>query len=201
MISLQHRSAETEEKILSYIKERWNDEGAAPTMREIESALGIPKVTVCRYINAMKADGRLEADRNGSIADPSANEPTRLAPVLGSVSCGPLKLAQETHDRYVRLPVSLFGGGELFILEADGYSMKDIGIMPGDFVVVRKQSSVDDGEVAVVIAGEDATLKRVYRDYENKRIRLHPENETMEDMYVESCIILGKAVKVIKNVI
>ena len=77
--------------------------------------------------------------------------------------------------------------------------MIDAGIDDGDLVVIRQQSSADDGQIVVALIDDEATLKRYYRDDRNQRIRLHPENETMEDIFVDNCLIQGIAVKVIKD--
>lgn len=77
--------------------------------------------------------------------------------------------------------------------------MIDAGIDDGDLVVIRQQSSADDGQIVVALIDDEATLKRYYRDDRNQRIRLHPENETMEDIFVYNCLIQGIAVKVIKD--
>jgi len=123
------------------------------------------------------------------------------AAVLGSVSCGVPRFAEENIEEYVSLPEALFGRGEFFILKAKGDSMIDAGIDDGDLVVIRQQSSAEDGQIVVALIDDEATLKRFYRDDKNKRVRLHPENEAMEDIFVDDCIIQGIAVKVIKDLL
>jgi len=123
------------------------------------------------------------------------------AAVLGSVSCGVPRFAEENIEEYVSLPEALFGRGEFFILKAKGDSMIDAGIDDGDLVVIKQQSSAEDGQIVVALMDDEATLKRFYRDEKNKRIRLHPENESMEDIFVDDCMIQGIAVKVIKDLL
>lgn len=77
--------------------------------------------------------------------------------------------------------------------------MIEAGIEDGDLVVIRKQSYANDGDIIVALVEEEATLKRLYRDEENGRIILHPENKDMSDIVVDNCIIQGIAVKVIKD--
>ena len=79
--------------------------------------------------------------------------------------------------------------------------MIDAGIDDGDLVVIKQQSSAEDGQIVVALMDDEATLKRFYRDEKNKRIRLHPENESMEDIFVDDCMIQGIAVKVIKDLL
>lgn len=76
--------------------------------------------------------------------------------------------------------------------------MIEAGIDPGDLVVIRKQETAENGQIAVVLVDDEATLKRFY--IEDNRVRLHPENSEMKDIYVDHCIIQGVAVKVIKDI-
>ena len=121
-------------------------------------------------------------------------------PILGAVSCGVPKFAEENIDEYVRLPVSIFGKGDYFLLRADGDSMIDAGIETGDLVLIRQQDTAEPGQIVVALMEDEATLKRYFPEPKKHRIRLHPENPRMEDIYVESCVIQGVAVKVIKDV-
>lgn len=113
------------------------------------------------------------------------------------ISCGLPNIAEEHIEEYVSLPESMFGSGEFYILRARGESMIEAGIDPGDLVVIRKQETAENGQIAVALVDEEATLKRFY--VEDNRVRLHPENSEMEDFYVDHCIIQGVAVKVIKD--
>ena len=119
--------------------------------------------------------------------------------ILGAVSCGVPTLEEEYAEEYVSLPVSMFGNGTFFLLRANGESMIDAGISPGDLVLVRKQSEAMDGDIVVALVGNENTLKRYFVDKENQKIRLHPENKTMKDIIVSDCEIQGVAVKVIKD--
>ena len=81
------------------------------------------------------------------------------AAVLGSVSCGVPRFAEENIEEYVSLPEALFGRGEFFILKAKGDSMIDAGIDDGDLVVIKQQSSAEDGQIVVALMDDEATLK------------------------------------------
>ena len=78
--------------------------------------------------------------------------------------------------------------------------MIEIGVNDGDLVLVWQQSSANEGQVVVALTEDGATLKRFYPEPENHRIRLHPENRSMEDYYVDDCEIQGIAVKVLKDI-
>ena len=99
----------------------------------------------------------------------------------------------------MRLPVALFGRGQFFILRANGASMIEADINDGDLVLIRQQNYADEGQIVVALMDDEATLKRYYPEPENQRIRLHPENSQMDDIYVSDCIIQGVAVKVLKD--
>ena len=120
-------------------------------------------------------------------------------PVLGTIACGIPKFAEENIEDYVRLPVALFGKGNFFILRAYGDSMIEAGIDNGDLVLIRQQNYADEGQIVVALMEDEATLKRFYPEPKKHRIRLHPENSRMDDIYVDNCEIQGVAVKVLKD--
>lgn len=99
----------------------------------------------------------------------------------------------------MRLPVALFGRGQFFILRASGDSMIGVGINDGDLVLIRQQDSACEGQIVIALMDDEATLKRYYPEPEKNRVRLHPENEKLEDIFVKDCIIQGVAVRVIKD--
>ena len=188
----------------TFINEQIELNGVSPSVAEIAAAVGRSKATVSRYLAYMREHDMIDAGTgHRSIITKEAKlerQQTVRVPVLGSVSCGIPKLAVENIEEYVRLPISLFGKGDFFLLRANGDSMIDAGIDHGNLVLIRQQSTAEPGQIVVALIGdEEATLKRFYPDYENGIFRLHPENPTMEDIIVDNCIIQGVAVKVIKD--
>lgn len=119
--------------------------------------------------------------------------------LLGCVSCGVPKFAEENIEEYVRLPIALFGRGQFFILRANGDSMIEANIDHGDLVLIRQQNYADEGQIVVALMDDEATLKRYYPEPENRRVRLHPENKQMDDIFVDNCVIQGVAVNVLKD--
>ena len=101
----------------------------------------------------------------------------------------------------MRLPIALFGQGDFYILRANGDSMIDANINHGDLVVVRQQDYAEEGQIVVALIEDEATLKRYYPEPERQRVRLHPENPKLQDIYVDDCSIQGVAVKVLKDLI
>lgn len=176
----------------------------SPSTREIAAGTGRAVSTVHKYLSKMREDGVLDYSGHRNITTRkkriSSTESVRV-PILGQVSCGLPKFAEENIEEYVQLPVSLFGHGPFFLLRASGDSMIEADIDDGDMVLVRQQDFAQAGQIVVALIGEEATLKRYYPEPEHNRIRLHPENQRMEDIYVPSCSIQGIAMKVLKDLI
>ena len=147
----------------------------------------------------MREDGIVDFSGHRSITLTKTKAPAVRVPVLGRVACGIPKFAEENVEEYVRLPVSLFGEGNFFLLRADGDSMTGAGIEDGDLVLIRRQDTAEKGQIVVALTEDEATLKRFYPEPKKHRVRLHPENAKMDDIYVENCEIQGVAVSVIKN--
>ena len=173
--------------------------GISPTMQEVADGVGVSKATVHRYITQLVEDGVIEFSGWRTMASTKTKVEANSVPVLGEIACGIPKFAEENIEEYVRLPVALFGRGKFFILRAYGDSMVEAGIEDGDMVLIRQQNTAQEGQIVVALMEDEATLKRFYPEPENNRVRLHPENSHMQDIYVDSCEIQGVAVKVIKD--
>jgi len=127
------------------------------------------------------------------------DEETTSVNLLGSIACGPFNFGEENILETYQFPRSFTGEGVFFLLRTFGESMIDAGIEPGDLIMIRQQNTARPGEIVVVSVGDETTLKRFYPEPEKGRIRLHPENDNMKDIYVRDCLIQGVAVKVIKD--
>ncbi len=183
-----------------YINKYADANGISPSVREIAAGVGLSKSTVSKYLNCMKQRDMLSMDGCRSVATRQMQSDASgyfRAPVLGAVSCGIPKLAEENIEEYVKLPTALFGHGEFFILRAKGDSMINAGIDDGDLVVVRKQPTAMYNQIVVALVDDEATLKR-FRP-QSDCVYLHPENPNYDDIIVDSCIIQGVAVKVLKD--
>lgn len=199
---MRTKNPENFKMIEEFINNYTEKNGVSPTVREIHAGTGLAVGTVSRYLSFMRENGMLDYSGCRNITTREAmitrNESTKV-PVLGAVSCGVPKFAEENIEEFVRLPNALFGKGEFFILRANGDSMIEANIEHGDLVVVRKQNYAEEGQIVVALMEEEATLKRYYPEPEKRRVRLHPENSSMQDIIVRDCIIQGVAVKVIKD--
>jgi repressor LexA len=119
-------------------------------------------------------------------------------PVVGQVAAGQPVLAEENIEEYVQVPDQAGGGDGEFVLRITGESMKDAGILDGDHVVVRRQDTAANGDIVVALVGEDATVKRFFK--ESDHVRLQPENSAMEPIRTPDATVLGKVVGVLRRV-
>lgn len=185
--------------IEKFVSDYTDSNGISPTMQEVADGVGSSKATVQRYIAQLCDDGILDYSGYRTMTSTKTKAAAIRVPVLGTIACGIPKFAEENIEEYVRLPVALFGKGNFFILRAYGDSMIEAGIDNGDLVLIRQQNYADEGQIVVALMEDEATLKRFYPEPKKHRIRLHPENSRMDDIYVDNCKIQGVAVKVLKD--
>lgn len=185
--------------IEKFVSDYTDSNGISPTMQEVADGVGSSKATVQRYIAQLCEDGILGYSGYRTMTSTKTKAAAIRVPVLGTIACGIPKFAEENIEEYVRLPVALFGKGNFFILRAYGDSMIEAGIDNGDLVLIRQQNYADEGQIVVALMEDEATLKRFYPEPKKHRIRLHPENSRMDDIYVDNCEIQGVAVKVLKD--
>ena len=200
---MRRRNVELMNRIIEFAEQYYLENSSSPSVRTIADRFGIGVSTAYRYLLEMDERGLITYDgkriSNDRIEKLNSNSGVIRAAVVGSIACGIPNLAEENVEEYVSLPRSMFGDGEFFILRANGESMIDAGIETGDLVVIRKQACAEDGQIVVALVEDEATLKRLYRD--KGKVRLHPENRSMDDIIVDDCIIQGVAVKVIKDLL
>lgn len=199
---MRSKNAELFPLIEDFVNQYRDKHDTSPSVQEIADHIGVSKPTASRYLSYMRENGMLDYGGYRNIATRETKRTkteTVKVPVLGSVSCGVPKYAEENIEEYVRLPVALFGRGEFFILRANGDSMIEANIDDGDLVLIRKQNYADEGQIVVALMEDEATLKRFYPEPQKRRVRLHPENSRLKDIYVRDCIIQGVAVKVLKD--
>jgi repressor LexA len=197
-----------QQEIFDFIKRYSAKYGYPPTVRDIGKAVGLTSSsTVHAHLSNLEKLGLLRRDpskpRALELLDKAVDavkdvvRPNGL-PIVGHVAAGSPILAEENIEDYVDVP-SLAGGdtGE-YVLRVRGESMRDVGIMDGDHVVVMPQDAALDGDIVVALVGEEATVKRFFR--EDDHIRLQPENETMEPIRSKDVRVLGKVVGVFRSV-
>ena len=192
---------DTQQRILHYIEEYVEVNGYAPSVREIGQAVDLRSTsTVHGHLSRLEKKGllRREAMKPRTIDLQREEKPAlKRLPVLGKVAAGSPILAEETAGEFMSLPEEIIGRGDHFMLEIRGESMITAGIMNGDFVVVKKQETANNGEIVIAEIDGDATCKRFFK--EDNHFRLQPENPTMSPIIVDDVTILGKVTAVIRS--
>lgn len=190
------KAAKNCEKILQIIRDFIKKEGYSPTARDIMRKSKLKSVSsVHAYIVELEKQGYITKANNKSRSIQLSGkyaEPSRIdLPLIGKVAAGSPILAEENIVENLSLPKDLAQKGS-FVLKVEGNSMINAGIYDGDKVVVKQQKTVENGEIAVVMIDDEATIKRFYKD--KTKIRLHPENNRMKDIIVDDCQVCGKVI-------
>ena len=200
---MRTKSIELKDKIVEVIDIEYSKSNRVPTMNEIANILNISKGSVSNYIAEMSKKGLVQnyGGSRGIMTKTMMKLKSSLEqlPVVGSIACGTPLFAEENIESYLTVSKDFLGQGNHYVLKASGDSMINVGIQDGDFVIVRQQETAEEGQIIVALINDEATLKRYYIDKSKKKIRLHPENESMEDMFFKNISIQGVAVKVIKD--
>ncbi len=199
-------------QVLDFISDYICDRGYPPTIREIGDHMGIKSTNgVSEHLETLWKKGYLIRDEERSNLA-RAMRPRHLptvplgayqVPVLGKVTAGAPRLAVEECEETIHFDRSLVGDHrDVFALKIDGESMIERGIQDGDLVFVRRCSDAKDGDIVIALIDDEATCKTFYR--EGKKIRLQPENETMEPIYVSrnmfrETMILGVVIGVYRS--
>ena len=192
-------------EIFDFIKKYSATNGYPPTVRDIGRAIGLASSsTVHAHLSNLEKVGLLRRDPSKPraielIADRArraADSPRRL-PLVGRVAAGSPLLAEENVEEHVEVPEIAGGERGEYVLRVQGESMRDAGILEGDYVVVQPQDSAEDGEIVVALLGEEATVKRFFR--ETDHIRLQPENPAMDPIRARDVELLGRVVGVCRR--
>ncbi len=186
----------TKFKILEFLNIYNEKYGYFPSIREICSQFNFTSTsTVAYYLKQLENDGLISrvSGKNRAIKTEKNNEnfKTNIFSVVGKVAAGKPIFATENIEDNISMPPELFGinTGDMFILKVSGDSMINAGIFDGDKIIVKKQSTAENGEIVVVMIDDSATVKRFYN--EKGHIRLQPENDFMEPIIVQDCQIIG----------
>jgi repressor LexA len=205
-----------QQSIYDYICSYTRDHGYPPSVREIGSAVGLASPsTVHMHLKSLEEKGYIHRDSKKprtievvedlDVASRSqlANVSQDLAsntislPLVGRVAAGVPVLAEQNVEEVLTLPTSIVSDASSFILRVHGASMINVGIYDGDYIVVKEQHDAHDGEVVVALIDDSATVKTFYREKEH--VRLQPENDLMQPIYVKNPTILGRVTALIRS--
>jgi len=194
-------ASEKKMQILDFIRREIDDKGYPPSVREICLAVGLKSTsTVHAHLNRLEEEGYIRRDATKPRALELTDTATvrgRSVPLVGRVTAGMPILAQQNIEEYYMLPQNLVGGDEVFILSVQGESMIEAGILDGDFVIVRRQSHAENGDIVVAMIDDEATVKRIF--YEKTRVRLQPENSAMRPIYAREVTVLGRVIALFRQ--
>lgn len=198
---MRHKSTELMNQIKTFAEQFYFDNGRSPSTTEITNEVGIARGTAHRYLVDMGQRG-LISYRNGVISTDKMAllSPDNSAEVYsGAASCGPLEEVEAAVEGYVKLPVSIFGDGDLYVIRTNGNSMINAGIDSGDYVVVRKDREARLGDIVVALNDNLNSLKRLDYDEDRQKYVLRPENDSYKPIYVDHLEIQGVAQYVLKK--
>ena len=207
-----------EKAILKFIEKQVNEKGYAPSVREIGKAVGLKSTaTVHGYLAKLSEKGYIKKEdqkgRTLRLLKGGDGEPIEKrqesknyytgkemveVPVIGKITAGEPILAVENITDTFPIPIDFVGNSESFMLTVRGESMIEAGILNGDYILVKKQNTANNGEIVVALIGDEATVKTFYK--EKDHIRLQPQNSTMDPIIVPTCDILGKVAGVFRKI-
>jgi repressor LexA len=196
-------------QILEFIVTCQRERNFPPTIREIGDHVGLKSpATVANHIEVLKKAGYIEKNPQQprtltvrlDVENPAPDQHIRHIPFVGDVAAGTGVLASEVAHELMSIPEQFSGRGESFVVQVRGDSMVEAGILPGDYLVVQRQSTANTGEIIVAgINGDEATVKRFFP--QGARIVLKPENSRMEPMEFDAndVTIFGRVISVLRN--
>ena len=204
-----------QQEIFDFIKRYSASHGYPPTVRDIGKAVGLASSsTVHAHLANLEKVGLLRRDpskpRAIELLDKAASTATSALdavksavlpnglPLVGHVAAGQPLLAEENIEEYVAIPEIAGGEDGEYLLRVRGDSMIKAGILPDDVVVVRQQDTADDGQIVVALVGEEATVKRYFKEADH--VRLQPENDALEPIRSREVKVLGRVVGVMRRV-
>ncbi len=196
-----------QQEIFDFIKRYSAEFGYPPTVRDIGKAVGLASSsTVHAHLSNLERIGLLRRDPTKPRAIELLDRATAGMrsvmssglPLVGHVAAGQPIVAEENIEEYIQTPE--FAGGEdgSYLLRVRGESMKDVGMLEGDLVVVKPQQTAQDGEIVVALVGEEATVKRFFQ--EDDHVRLQPENAAMQPILSRDVKVLGRVVGLMRNI-
>jgi len=203
-------------QIIEFVNNEVREKGYPPSVREICQAVGFKSTsTVHGYLEKLRKKGLIEKDPskpraikvlksdtvkkiNEEANDYYSSKELIDVPIVGKVTAGLPILAEENIEDTFPLPADFVQSSSVFMLKVQGDSMVEAGILDKDFVLVRQQSTADNGDIVVALIGDEATIKTFYK--EKDHIRLQPQNKFYEPIIVkENCMILGKVIGVFRR--
>lgn len=187
-----------QQRVFEYYATFIQDNNRPPTYEEAGQDLEVSPSVVYDHVKKLEDKGYLRSSSKKEGRGVQIYGRTQGIPVLGEIACGEPIQVFESPEENINVPGDMLkGSGPFYALNASGFSMKNAGINDKDILIIRKQNDVNDGDIGVVIMGNDsnsesATLKRVYK--KGKSLLLKPENDEFESVMADNCEIRGKLI-------
>jgi repressor LexA len=203
---MAEKLTEKQARVFKFIRKYKEESGYPPTVREITENLGLSGPNSAKkFLDILERKGWIKKTAKSSRAIEILSEAKKvlpyMVPVVGNIQAGAPILAIENIEENIAIDPSLAGDKDTFFLKVQGNSMIDAHIMDGDLAMVRPQSTVEQGEIAAVLIGEEATIKYFFK--ENEFIRIQPANPRMEPILIqedkEQVKIIGKITGIVRK--
>jgi repressor LexA len=214
---MQKKLSDKQQQILDFVNDQVEEKGYPPSVREICSAVGFKSTsTVHSYLEKLEKNGLISKDPTkpralrvlgGKKTSSFTNTNTKGyyskkelvdVPIIGKVTAGMPILAVENIEDTFPLPVDFVQNSTTFMLKVQGDSMVDAGILDKDLVLIKQQSTANNGDIVVALIGDEATVKTFYK--EKGYVRLQPQNQYMDPIIVrDNLVILGKVIGVFRR--
>ena len=190
--------------ILNYIREKINESGFPPTVREIGDRFGITVKGAYDHLKAIEKKGHIKTEQNKSRAivvlddgDAAPSSTGISIPLIGRIAAGSPILAEENIEDYLTFPEEMFGSGEFFALNVAGDSMIEGGIFDGDIAIIKKQNTANNGDIVAALLDNEATLKVFQKT--SDAIKLIPKNSAYKPIETREVSILGKLAAIFRQ--
>jgi len=193
-----------QQEVLDFIKAQILERGFPPAVREICQAVNLKSTSsVHSHLETLEKNGYIRRDPTKPRAIEITDDIFALmrremsqVPILGEIAAGQPLLAEGNVEDYFPIPLEFMPNKETFLLKVKGDSMINKGILDGDMVLVEESPVVSNGDMAVVLLEDGATVKTLYKEKEH--VRLQPENDYMEPIIVKDVLVLGKVIGVFR---
>lgn len=195
-----------QEEIYAFIKDCILNKGYPPSVREIGDKVGLSSTSsVFAHLEALEKKGFIRRDQSKSrtieiVDDDEFNLSRREVvnvPLIGEVAAGQPLLATENIMDYIPILPQFLSNNQTFMLKVKGESMINAGIFDKDILIIEQTPEVSNGEIAVCLVDDSATVKRFYK--ENGHFRLQPENDSMDPIIVEECTVVGRVIGLMRS--
>ena len=196
------RNLERQKEIYEFLKEYIDEHNFSPSIGDIAKEFNLSRPTVFKYLERLREEGYITRKGTNKLEVVGAAGSVVSVPIVGNVACGYPNESIDLIEDYLPIGKDYLGSGRFYASRASGDSMIELNVHEGDYIIIKEANTVENGQLAICRAFDDSgfigtTFKRVYK--EKNRIRLHPENPELKDIYVNNIEVIGVPVMVIRT--